>query len=38
MDPCKDPRAPLDDRVGGLLNRMFLDEKVDLLFHPPIAI
>ena len=38
IDPYEDPRAPLDDRVGDILNRMCLDEKVGLLFHPPIAI
>ena len=38
MDPYEDPRAPVGDRVEDLLGRMSLDEKVGLMFQPPIAI
>lgn len=33
LDPYEDPRLPVSDRVGDLLTRLSLAEKVGLMFH-----
>jgi beta-glucosidase len=38
LDPYEDPRCPLEERVDDLLAQMTREEKVGLMFHPPIGI
>jgi len=38
LDRYEDPRLPLEERVNDLLERMTLEEKAGLMFHPPIGI
>ncbi|MCW0483402.1 glycoside hydrolase family 3 protein [Gaoshiqia sediminis] len=38
LDPYEDFRQPVDIRVEDLLSQMTIDEKVGLMWHPPIGI
>jgi beta-glucosidase len=37
VDPYEDPRQPVKSRVENLLEQMTIEEKVGLMFHPPIG-
>ncbi len=38
LDLYEDSRVPLEDRVSDLLKQMNLEEKVGLMWHPPIGV
>ncbi|MEY3368788.1 MAG: hypothetical protein RI973_1943 [Bacteroidota bacterium] len=38
LDPYEDSRTPLEARVEDLLSQMTLEEKVGLMWHPPIGL
>jgi beta-glucosidase len=38
LDPYEDPRLPVEERVGDLLERMTLEEKAALLFHQGLVV
>ena len=38
LDPYEDPGRPVEERVEDLLSQMTLEEKVGLMWHPPLGI
>ena len=38
LDPYEDPRRPVEERVEDLLAQMTFEEKVGLMWHPPLGI
>ncbi len=38
LDVYEDSRQPLDDRIEDLLSQMTLEEKVGMMWHPPIGV
>lgn len=38
IDPYEDHRLPTAERVGDLLSRMTLEEKIGQMFHPPVTV
>lgn len=38
LDPYEDSRAPVDVRIDDLMRQMSLEDKVGLMWHPPIGV
>ena len=38
LDPYEDARQPVDVRVEDILSQMTLEEKIGLMWHPPIGV
>jgi len=38
LDIYEDPRQPLDPRINDILSQMTLEEKVGMMWHPPIGV